>query len=150
MDFTSIAATLKQKPMDDRELQRSIRIAVAAEHDASHLYELIADSTNNKKAKDLLQDIANEEKVHIGELEQLLTILDKNNNTLVEKGKREAMDKTSSLVKEAFVDELNKIAIAMKEMPKPVIKKAIPEAAAKLLEAAKKKPGAMSSIKIKL
>jgi hypothetical protein len=55
----------------------------------------------------------------------------------------------NDIIKAAFKDEMSKIAIAMKNMPKPIIKKAIPEAAQKLLEAAKKKPGAMSSIKVK-
>ena len=58
-----------------RELTRAIRLTLAAEHEAVHLYEAIADATDNPLAKEVLQDIANEERVHAGEFQRLISIL---------------------------------------------------------------------------
>ena len=61
----------------DRELCRAIRDAIIAEEGAINQYETVVDATSNDKAKEVLQDIANEEKVHVGELQALLkTLLD--------------------------------------------------------------------------
>jgi len=53
-----------------------LRAAIIAEYDAVNLYEQFADQTENIKIKNVLLDIAQEEKVHIGEFEALLRILD--------------------------------------------------------------------------
>jgi rubrerythrin len=58
-----------------RELTRAIRLSLTAEHEAVHLYQAIADATDNKLAKEVLEDIANEERVHAGEFQRLLEIL---------------------------------------------------------------------------
>lgn len=58
-----------------RELTRALRLALAAEEEAVHLYEAVADSTDDALAKAVLQDISDEEKVHAGELQRLLNIL---------------------------------------------------------------------------
>ena len=50
------------------ELVRAIRINMAAELDAASLYEAHADATDNPLARKVLLDIANEERVHVGEL----------------------------------------------------------------------------------
>ena len=65
MDFTGLESVRRQgKKLDDRELARALRLAISAEHDAVHLYELIADSTGNAKVKKVVSDVADEEKVH--------------------------------------------------------------------------------------
>ena len=61
--------------MTPRELSRAIRLALAAEEEAIHLYEAQADATDHPVAKAVLQDIANEERVHAGEFLRLLSIL---------------------------------------------------------------------------
>jgi len=63
------------KNFNNREVVRAIRDALVAEEQAINEYELIVDSTKNKKIKEVLQDIANEEKVHVGELQSLLKYL---------------------------------------------------------------------------
>ena len=75
--------------LNQRELTRAIRLAISAEHEAVHLYEAIADSTDNKKSKEVLQSIANEEKVHIGELEKLLGMEAKDEKKFREDGEKE-------------------------------------------------------------
>jgi rubrerythrin len=57
------------------ELIRAIRLNIAAEHEAVHLYMAHADATDHPLAKEVLIDIANEERVHAGEFQRLLEIL---------------------------------------------------------------------------
>ena len=66
---------IPERKLTDRELTRAIRLSLSAEQEAIHLYEALADATTNKLAKDVFQDIANEEKVHAGEFKRLLSIL---------------------------------------------------------------------------
>jgi rubrerythrin len=57
------------------ELIRAIRQDIAAEEEATHLYTAQADATDNALAKRVLLDIADEERVHVGEFSRLLSIL---------------------------------------------------------------------------
>jgi len=91
VEFTSIEPTLNpNRFMTVRELARAIRLAITAEHDAVHLYELIADSTPDAAVRKIMQDVANEEKEHVGEFEELLARIDPENEHLVGKGVQEA------------------------------------------------------------
>lgn len=95
LDFSSLAPTVKtDRKMDAREIARALRLAIAAEHDATHLYEVIADSTDNKIVAEILQDIADEEKVHVGELQWLLSHIDRDNGRLLQEGVEEAQEIT--------------------------------------------------------
>jgi rubrerythrin len=78
------------RTLNDRELSRAIRMAISAEHEAVHLYELIADKSKSSKVKKLMQDIADEEKVHVGELENLLALSDKDDPSKRKEGNKEA------------------------------------------------------------
>jgi rubrerythrin len=49
------------------ELVRAIRFMVAAEYEATQLYEQLAESTGDTLAQNVLRDIASEEKAHAGE-----------------------------------------------------------------------------------
>ncbi|MEN6545546.1 MAG: ferritin family protein [Armatimonadia bacterium] len=57
------------------ELTRALRLSIAAELEAIHLYESMADSTDNDLAAAVLRDIANEERVHVGEFQHVLNLL---------------------------------------------------------------------------
>jgi hypothetical protein len=90
MDFTSIAPMITpDKKLTDSEIARALRLSIAAELDAVHLYELIADSVGDKKVQEVLKDIAVEEKVHVGELTELLSRFDKDYDKSVEEGRKE-------------------------------------------------------------
>lgn len=67
--------TVPDRKLTDRELARALRLSLAAEEEAIHLYEALADATDNPLAKEVLQDIANEEKEHAGEFLRLMKIL---------------------------------------------------------------------------
>jgi rubrerythrin len=58
--------------LTDAELIRAIRFLIAAEFEATQLYMQLAESTDNKLAMAVLKDIADEERVHIGEFMRLL------------------------------------------------------------------------------
>jgi rubrerythrin len=64
------------RKMTASELVRAVRLAIAAEQEAIHLYEALADACENPLAAEVLRDIANEEKVHAGEFQRLLHILE--------------------------------------------------------------------------
>jgi rubrerythrin len=66
---------IPDRKLNDRELSRAIRLSLSAEEEAIHLYEALADATDNPLAREVLQDIANEEKEHAGEFLRLLNIL---------------------------------------------------------------------------
>jgi len=63
------------RKLTKEELIRAIRLNLAAEHEAVHLYMAHADATDHPLAKKVLIDIANEERVHAGEFSRLLEIL---------------------------------------------------------------------------
>lgn len=89
IDFTSISPLVTRAKFSPRELARALRLSISAEHDAAHLYELIADSTDDKEVKKVMQDVSNEEKVHVGEFKALLNRVDKSNKDLETEGKEE-------------------------------------------------------------
>lgn len=53
-----------------------LRLSIIAEQDATNLYEVLATKTSNPKLKRVLLDVANEEKVHVGEFQGLLKEID--------------------------------------------------------------------------
>lgn len=57
---------------DENTDKQMLRLAIEAEYDAVSLYEQFAEKTNNDKIKKTMLDVAREEKVHIGEFEELL------------------------------------------------------------------------------
>ncbi len=70
--FSGLAPDRK---LSARELSRAVRLALSAEEEAIHLYEAMADATDNALAKKVFQDVANEEREHAGEFQQLLNLL---------------------------------------------------------------------------
>jgi rubrerythrin len=91
---------MSQIPVDFKELKKEVldneilRIGMIAELDAINLYEQLAAMTENKKIKEVLLDIAKEEKTHMGEFQALLLILDKEQLNELEKGKKEVSELT--------------------------------------------------------
>lgn len=70
------------------------RLAMIAEMDAANLYEQMISQVQNKDLKEILQDIANEEKVHAGEFEYILSQVDPEWEDFEDDGEEEAEDKT--------------------------------------------------------
>ncbi len=72
-----------------QELIRAIRLNLAAEEEAVHLYMAHAEATDHPLARKVLIDIANEERVHAGEFLKLLEILTKDEAQYLEQGAKE-------------------------------------------------------------
>lgn len=81
-----IDLTNMPKEASDREI---LRVAIIAELDAINLYEQLAAMTNDKGLKTVLQDVAKEEKTHVGEFQALLLKLDGEQEAELAEGKKE-------------------------------------------------------------
>lgn len=66
---------IPERKMTQGELLRALRLSLAAEEEAAHIYLAIADATSNELARNVLTDIANEERVHKGEFQRLIELL---------------------------------------------------------------------------
>jgi rubrerythrin len=74
--FADPFATNANRKMTPSELARAIRMDIAAEQEAISLYEAHYDACPNKDAAKILKDIAEEEKIHVHELQIVLFMLD--------------------------------------------------------------------------
>jgi rubrerythrin len=77
------------RKLTHEELIRAIRYNIAAEYEAIQLYMQLAESTDNKKAKAVLVDIANEEREHAGEFLRLLKELSPDEEKFYKEGEEE-------------------------------------------------------------
>jgi len=97
-DFINpFSGVIPDRKLTDRELTRAIRLALSAEQEAIHLYEALADATDNPLAKEVLQDIANEEKEHAGEFLRLLSILLPDEQGFLDEGAEEVDEMAGKL-----------------------------------------------------
>lgn len=76
------------RQLSNEELLQAIRVDIAGEYEAIIGYEAHAMSTNDERAKKVLYHIADEEKKHVGELQQLLYLLSPKDAAVIEKGKQ--------------------------------------------------------------
>jgi rubrerythrin len=86
---TPFSVLAKKDKVTDEELIRAVRFMIAAEYEAVQLYMQLAESTDNKLAKDVLKDIADEERVHAGEFLRLLKELAPDEQKFYDEGKEE-------------------------------------------------------------
>jgi rubrerythrin len=75
-----------EKKFLDREI---LRLAIIAELDAVTLYEQLAATTENEAIRDVLLDVAREEKTHVGEFQTMLLRVDLDQVEELKKGKKE-------------------------------------------------------------
>ncbi|MGD8465239.1 MAG: ferritin family protein [Anaerolineae bacterium] len=89
-DFSDpFSGNIPERKLTHEELIRAIRLNIAAEHEAIFLYMAHAEATDHPLVKKVLIDIANEERVHIGEFERLLEILTGDEDRYVAEGREE-------------------------------------------------------------
>jgi rubrerythrin len=97
-DFTDpFSGKTPERKLTHEELVRAIRLNVAAEHEAIHLYMAHAEATDHPLARKVLIDIANEERVHVGEFERLLEILTGDEDKWVAEGREEVDEMAAEL-----------------------------------------------------
>jgi len=94
--FSGLASDRK---LTDAELIRAIRFMVAAEYEAIQLYMQLAESTDNRLAREVLRDIADEERVHAGEFLRLLYHLAPDEEKFYAEGMKEVEEEIKKLGK---------------------------------------------------
>ncbi len=77
------------RKLTEAELIRAIRFMVSAEYEAVQLYMQLAESIDDKLAKDVLIDIADEERVHAGEFLRVLKHLAPDEEKFYKEGEEE-------------------------------------------------------------
>jgi len=87
------------------ELVRAIRLDIAAEEEAIHLYMAQADATENELAKKVLVDVANEERQHVGEFSRLLQLLTGDEDKWLADGAEEVNEMAAELGGEPAPEE---------------------------------------------
>lgn len=99
-EFSNPFTGLKNdRKLTNDELVRAIRFMIAAEYEAIQLYQQTAESTDNELAKDVLIDIANEEKEHAGEFLRLLRELEPDEEKFYKDGYEEVDEMIAKLKK---------------------------------------------------
>lgn len=88
---------IPDRKMTLRELIRALRLNIAAEYEAVHLYEAHADATDNPLAKKVLQDVANEEREHAGEFQQVINMLIEDEVQWIENGMQEVREMAAEI-----------------------------------------------------
>jgi len=69
---TAFSGMNSDRKLSHSELVRAIRLMIADEYEAIQVYTQLAESIENELAREVLRDIANEERVHAGEFLRLL------------------------------------------------------------------------------
>jgi rubrerythrin len=95
LSLSSVGGSLQNS--EDR-VKQMLRDAIIAEYDAINKYEIMANLTENEGIKKILLDIAQEEKVHVGELESLLRTLDIEQTPSVIEGFKEVEKKSEESI----------------------------------------------------
>jgi len=96
-EFLNPFSGVVPRKLTKSELVRAIRLNIAAEHEAVHLYMAHAEATDDPLAKEVLTDIANEERAHIGEFMELLRNLAPDEAKFLEEGRKEVAELAEGL-----------------------------------------------------
>jgi uncharacterized protein len=80
------------KQMSNEELAQAIRVDITGEYEAIIGYEAHAQSTADERVKKVLYHIADEERRHIGELQEVLGMLSPKDAQFIEEGKQKIKD----------------------------------------------------------
>jgi rubrerythrin len=93
---------MSTRKLTEKELIRAIRFNIAAEYEAVQLYIQLAESIDNSLAKNVLTDIANEERVHAGEFLRLLKHFAPDEEKLYNEGAKEVEEEVKKLQYQTF------------------------------------------------
>ncbi|RLE97094.1 MAG: rubrerythrin [Thermoprotei archaeon] len=87
------------RKLSREELLEALRISIIAELDAINLYMQFARAVDDERVRKVFEDVAREEKTHVGEFLALLKLLDAEQATELSAGEkevRELLEKRSS------------------------------------------------------
>ena len=86
---TPFEGMVAERELTVPELVRALRFAIASEYEAVQIYQQLAESIADKEVQAALISIANEERVHVGELFRLVVKLDPEEHKLFMEGIKE-------------------------------------------------------------
>jgi rubrerythrin len=89
-----------ERKMTKDELMQALRLDIAGELEAIYLYDAHVQATDDPKAKAVLSDIRDEEKIHMGELITLMRHLDPKEAKQFLKGQKEVEELLEEIKKE--------------------------------------------------
>lgn len=89
--LSKIPIDLEKVKKEDIDME-VLRAAIIAELDAINLYEQMAALVQDKNIKEILLDVAKEEKTHVGEFQTLLLNRDKQQVKELDEGKKEVKE----------------------------------------------------------
>lgn len=89
---TPFSVKKNDKKLTKEELIRAIRFSIAAEYEAIQLYEEIEESIDNEAAIKILREIAEDEKVHVGNFLHLLKLIAPDEEDFYKEGCSEAKE----------------------------------------------------------
>jgi uncharacterized protein len=98
-ELTKPYVLVPDRALSKVELTAAIRLALMAENDAVSLYTLQAEATDDPLVKKVLLKIADEERVHFGELLTLLEYLTEDESEFLKKGEKEVGDMGGEVIK---------------------------------------------------
>jgi rubrerythrin len=94
---TALSGLANYRKLTDSELVRAVRFMISAEYEAIQLYMQLAESTDNRLAIEVLEDIADEERVHAGEFLRLLHELAPDEQKFYSEGAEEVEEEIGKL-----------------------------------------------------
>ena len=86
-----------ERKLTKEELIQAIRLDIAGELEAIYVYDAHVQATDNKIAKEVIADIRDEEKAHVGELMTLLKTLDPKEAEFFASGEEEVREMLEEL-----------------------------------------------------
>ncbi len=96
---TAFSGLANDRKLNHEELVRAVRFMIAAEYEAVQLYMQLAESTDDKLAREVLKDIADEERVHAGEFLRLLKHLAPDEEKFYDRGAAEVEEEIGKIKK---------------------------------------------------
>jgi len=89
---TPFSVKKNDRKLNKEELVRAIRFSIAAEYEAIQLYEEIEESIDNEEARKILKEVAEDEKIHVGNFLHLLKLIAPEEEEFYQEGCSEAKE----------------------------------------------------------
>ena len=81
---------LSARSLAPAEVVRALRLALALEEEAISVYMAMAEASDDPRASGVLRSIANEERVHVGELQAVIEAMEPGEEVAMANGRQEA------------------------------------------------------------
>ncbi|MBQ7412697.1 MAG: rubrerythrin [Alphaproteobacteria bacterium] len=92
-DFAKVNCVFKpDRKLNPTEMLRAIKFAVSSEFEAIQIYQQIMESTDDKRIINVLKEITEDEKKHVGGLYKLLEFLSPADNEIYQEGYAETVE----------------------------------------------------------